>query len=182
MLGVESLELGHPRSGQGGLRSELERARLALSDLTLARSGGRTPPAPSPVLLERVVRGAAAGVDERADRAGRPLTLDWRAGPVTVRADRARLSQAFLNLLSNAVEHGGGGVELRGLRRPGRVRIEVRDFGPGFRGPWRADGRGARGRGLGIAARAVEEAGGSLHVDAAEPGAWVAVELPVVEA
>ena len=46
------------------------------------------------------------------------------------------------------------------------MRVEVRDEGP-------------RGRGLGIAARAVEEAGGVLEVERAEDGTTVAVELPL---
>ena len=55
---------------------------------------------------------------------------------------------------------------MRGSRAGERVRVEVRDEGP-------------RGRGLGIAARAVEEAGGVLEVERGEHGTTVAVELPL---
>jgi len=95
------------------------------------------------------------------------MRLRWDAGPVAVRADRGRLAQAFSNLLANAIEHGSGRVDVHGTRVGDRVRVEVRDQGP-------------RGQGLGIAARAVEEAGGALEVERAEDGTTVAVELPLV--
>ena len=94
------------------------------------------------------------------------MRFRWEAGPAVVRADSRRLAQAFSNLLANAVEHGSGRVEARGRRAGERVRVEIRDEGP-------------RGRGLGIAARAVEEAGGVLEVERAADGTTVAVELPL---
>ena len=143
------------------LECELERMRIGLEDLAAARSGRRAPSRPVALSLERVLRGAAAG--RRA--AGRPMRFRWDAGPVVVRADRRRLAQAFSNLLANAVEHGSGKVEVHGTRAGERVRVEVRDEGP-------------RGRGLGIAGRAVEEAGGVLEIERGEHGTTVAVELP----
>ena len=77
------------------------------------------------------------------------MRLRWDAGPAVVRADRGRLAQAFSNLLANAVEHGTGRVEVRGSRAGvAGARRDVQRRGS------------RRGRGLGIAARAVEEAGG----------------------
>jgi signal transduction histidine kinase len=93
------------------------------------------------------------------------VKLDWEAGPITVRADRGRLSQALGNLLSNAVEHGGARVLVTGRRSKRGVRIEVRDSG--------------RGHGLGIAKRAVGEAGGSLSAEAAGAGRAYAIDLPI---
>jgi signal transduction histidine kinase len=61
------------------------------------------------------------------------------------------------------------------------VRIELTDSGPGFAhtpGPDRAAGRG---RGLAIAARAVEEAGGTLRIASGDGGSTVAVELPLAD-
>jgi len=156
------------RREPGGLRralafeSELERMRAGLDDLTAARAGRRSRVRPVALPLERVLRGATAGWRS----AGRPMRFRWDAGPAVVRADRGRLAQAFSNLLANAVEHGSGRVEVRGSRAGERVRVEIRDQGP-------------RGRGLGIAARAVEEAGGVLEVDRAPDGTTVAVELPL---
>ena len=156
-----------PRREPGGPRlalafeCELERMRVGLEDLAAARSGRRAPCRPVALSLERVLRGAAAA----RRPAGRPMRFCWYAGPVVVRADRRRLAQAFSNLLANAVEHGSGKVEVHGTRAGERVRVEVRDEGP-------------RGRGLGIATRAVEEAGGVLEIERGEHGTTVAVELP----
>lgn len=49
-------------------------------------------------------------------------------------ADSHRLSQVVANLVSNAIKYGGEGgkVQLCGLWNSGRVRIEVRDQGPGL--------------------------------------------------
>ena len=156
------------RREPGGLRralafeAELERMRAGLDDLSAARAGRRSPVMPVALPLERVLRGATAGWRP----AGRPMRFHWDAGPAIVRADRRRLAQAFSNLLANAVEHGSGRVEVRGRRAGERVRVEISDEGP-------------RGRGLGIAARAVEEAGGVLEVECAADGTTVAVELPL---
>jgi signal transduction histidine kinase/CheY-like chemotaxis protein len=53
-----------------------------------------------------------------------------------VLADRTRLKQVLLNLLSNAVKynHDGGSVTLEcATKEPGRLRLAVRDSGPGLR-------------------------------------------------
>ncbi len=160
---------------------QLDRVRLGLADLEAARSGRRAAPRPSLVLLDRVVGRAAAGWRPAASRAGGRLDLDWAAGRIGVSADPRRLTQALGNVLANAVEHGRGSVVVRGSRSEGRVRIEVEDDGPGFRGAERPDRRGGRGRGLRIATRAIEEAGGTLSVSSGDAGAVVSLELPVAD-
>jgi len=168
------------RREPGGVRRarafecELQRMRLGLDDLTAARAGRRATSAPVALPLERLLRGATAGWRP----AGRPVRFRWDAGPAVVRADRRRLAQAFSNLLANAVEHGTGRVEVCGSLAGARVRVEVRDEGPAAPAPPRAPDRG---RGLGIAARAVEEAGGVMEVRCADHGTTVAVELPLAE-
>jgi two-component system, OmpR family, sensor histidine kinase BaeS len=161
------------RRTAAALEGQLERARLGLSDLAAARAGRRTPPDARRLDARAVAARATAGW--RAT--GASVRFDWRAGRAAVHADAARLSQALGNLLSNAIEHGGGQVELRGVRADGRVRIELTDTGPGFAGS-PAPGRG---RGLAIAARAVEEAGGTLQIASSEAGSTVAVELPLAD-
>ena len=172
-LAAEALAKRPSRRAAGALETQLERARLGLSDLAAARAGGRTPPNARRLEARAVAARATAGW--RAT--GAQVRFDWRAGRAAVHADAARLSQALGNLLSNAIEHGGGEVELRGVRANGRVRIELTDRGPGFTTP-PAPGRG---RGLAIAARAVEEAGGTLRIASGEGGSTVAVELPLAD-
>ncbi|HXD57544.1 MAG TPA: sensor histidine kinase [Thermoleophilaceae bacterium] len=172
-LAAEALARRPSRRAATALESQLERARLGLSDLAAARAGRRTPPDARRLEARAVAVRATAGW--RAT--GANVRFNWRAGRVAVHADGARLSQALGNLLSNAIEHGGGEVELRGVRADGRLRIELTDTGPGFAGP-PAPGRG---RGLAIAARAVEEAGGTLQIASGEGGSTVAVELPLAD-
>jgi signal transduction histidine kinase len=175
-LGVDRLArdpLGR-RLGRS-LASELARARAALDDLSAARRGGGTAVRPAPLALDRLARSAAAAWRPAARRAGRRLELDWRAGPVRVWADHGRLAQALGNLFSNAVDHGAGPVRIEARREGPRVRLEVmnglRDEDPAA--------RAGRGRGLGIARRAVESCGGTLSLTRAAGRAAAAIELPL---
>ena len=170
------------RREPGGLRralvveSQLERMRAGLADLAAARSGVRAQPRPRTVSLDRLVRGAAAGWRPTAQAEGRRLRMRWEGDPAAVRADPGRLAQALGNLLANAMEHGSGPVELRGRTVGGRALIEVRDSGPA---PDRRRAGSGRGRGLAIAARAAEEAGGRVTLDRGEHGTVALVELPL---
>jgi signal transduction histidine kinase len=188
-----SLAAAAMRHEPGGLRrahaleSEMQRMQGGLADLDAARAGHRAVLQRSVLPLERAVRLAAAGWRPSAARQGRRVSLRWEAGAVAVRADRRRLAQLLGNLLANAMEHGSGTVRLRGRRRGAAVVLEVLDEGPRT-GASDVDrnGRGEpeepeqRGRGLGIAARAAEEAGGSLSVVRTPEGTSASVELPAV--
>ncbi len=189
-LAVEQVRQG--RSGPelaAALESQLYRSRAGLADMAAARAGRRRSDALGPVPLERVARSIASGWRPVAERAGGRLQMDWQAGPVTVASDRGRLAQALGNLLSNAIEHGGGEVQVRGRRISGAVRIEVanptrdaRALGvPGSAGFSREqEGRAAPGRGLGIAARAARESGGTLSLSSgADNGVVATLELPL---
>jgi Na+/proline symporter/nitrogen-specific signal transduction histidine kinase len=99
-----------------------------------------------------------------------------------VRADRDRLTQVLINLLSNAVNYspaGGGKVEVRVSAADRAVRVDVRDNGPGI-GPadharvferFRQVGDTVEGRprgtglGLPISKRIIEHFGGRLWVE-----------------
>ena len=172
-LAAESCARRPGRITAMALETQLERAQLGLADLTAARSGDRTPARVRSLDARALAARTAAGW--RAT--GAKVRFDWRAGGARIDADGRRVSQALGNLVSNAIEHGGGSVEVRGVRREGRLRIELSDAGPGF------SGRPApgRGRGLAIAARAVEEAGGTLEIASSDSGSVVAVELPLAD-
>jgi signal transduction histidine kinase len=172
-LAAESCARRPSRITAMALETQIERAQLGLADLAAARSGRR-----SRARVRRLDARALAARTAAGWRAtGARVRFDWRAGGARVDADGRRISQALGNLVSNAIEHGGGAVELRGERRDGRLRIELSDSGRGFvRRP--APGRG---RGLAIAARAVEEAGGTLEIASSDDGSVVAVELPLAD-
>ncbi|MFO1329781.1 MAG: PAS domain S-box protein [Rubrivivax sp.] len=113
---------------------------------------------------------------------------------LTVWADRTRLKQVLLNLLSNAIKYNrpGGEVELDAESLGPRVRIWVRDTGPGLTAEQQArlfqafERLGAErgtiegsGIGLLVSRHLVEAMGGSIGVDSAVGrGSTFWVELP----
>jgi signal transduction histidine kinase len=156
------------------LEAELARLRAGLADLTAARTGRGRRARPQPLELEALARSAMAGWQPALESRGRRSHIDWRAGRPRVVADRGRLAQALGNLVANAAEHGSGPVELRSRPTAGGVRVEVRNGRPKRSSP-----RGERGRGLGIAARAAESAGGRLELVREPDEVVAALELPV---
>jgi len=68
-----------------------------------------------------------------ADKKSHSLSARAEAG-LAVRADGTRFKQILMNLIGNAIKFtpDGGRIELSGLLEDGRVRIEVKDNGPGI--------------------------------------------------
>jgi two-component system, NtrC family, sensor kinase len=106
-------------------------------------------------------------------------------------APPGELQQVFFNLMLNAAQAmgGRGRIEVRTERLPdGRIRVRVRDFGPGIAPenlphvfePFfttKAPGEGT-GLGLAICNEIVHELGGTLSAHNAEGGAAMEVYLP----
>lgn len=168
--------------------TELGRAALALDDLAGVRDGILRLWALDRVDVAELVADAVEAGRAGAEAAGKTLRLRrWgEVGEAAVWGDRLRLAQALGNLVGNAVEHGGGEIEVRVTRvlAAGRIRIEVADDGAGLPAPVaelarRARrGRGRRGRGLAIAAGVAAAHGGRLVAAPSERGARVVLELP----
>ena len=168
--------------------AELRRAALALEDLVAAGSGRRAGARAELVDVGALLDDAAEAWRPLAAAFGAALIVEPMRGRALVRADPVRLGQACGNLVANAVEHGGGPVRVRGRVVAGRVRVEVRDTGPGLAAPVsvlvsRRRRRGAaRGRGLAIAARIAESNGGRLASAPSPRGACLVLELPSADA
>ena len=114
---------------------------------------------------------------------GAALCLHWSGERSVVLGDRVRLGQATGNLIANAIEHGGGVVEVRGAHVGDAVKVEVLDDGPGLPKPVaemirRRAGQRGRGLGLGIAADIISGHGGRLWAAPSVGGARLMLELP----
>ncbi len=108
--------------------------------------------------------------------------------------DSERLKQVFLNLLDNAMKHGGDGgrIDVDLKQEEGSVRIRVRDYGHGIpeaelphvKEKFYKGSSKNRGTGIGLAVcdEIVTRHGGTLEIDNApgkEGGCQVTVKLPI---
>jgi signal transduction histidine kinase len=182
-LGVRMGEISLARLR--ALVQELERATCALADLSAAMGGRATGLQLERLELGGVVGDCVEGLRAAAARHGAELRLSWPAGGVLVLGDRLRVAQTVSNLLVNAIEHGGGLVDVCGRLEGDSVRVEVADDGPGLPAPVaelaaraRA-GRGSRGRGLAIASSIARDHGGRVAAAPSDRGARVVLELPL---
>jgi signal transduction histidine kinase len=110
------------------------------------------------------------------------VRTEWRAGPAWTVGDSAALASALDNLVTNALEHGGGRILVEGERSGNVLRVLICDGGRGvfdLSGIGEPDWASARGHGLAIAREAVEAHGGRLVTRARLSGTAIAIELPV---
>jgi signal transduction histidine kinase len=154
---------------------------------------------PAPVDLEAEIAQAVALTGALATEKSLTLDVELADGPLYAHADRRRLKQVLLNLISNAIKFNrpGGSITLR-LRTDGKgtVRIDVRDTGAGMTRaqlqrlfvPFErlnASAHGIEGNGLGLAlSKALAEAMGGTIAVASTPGAGsvFTVRLPAATA
>ncbi len=141
--------------------------------------------------LRREVFDVAAALEEtvssvRQQAAAKSIGLELKPSvPATIFADRLRIKQVLLNLLSNALKFTpeGGRILVEAVSRDGRLEVSVSDTGIGIPKDRQeaifdkfyqlgATTRGVRegtGLGLAITKALVEEHGGSIWLDS-EPG------------
>ena len=166
------------------VEDELWRAARALADLAVAPEGERALDAPEPVDVGALLRRQTTSWRGAAQARGCDLRLREPVPTLVVQADRLRLAQATANLVGNALEHGGGLVEVSVRAVGDRVAVEVTDDGPGLPASLAAltqkarGGRGSRGRGLAIASEIAARHGGCVATAPASRGARLVLELP----
>jgi signal transduction histidine kinase len=138
------------------------------------------------VALDAVLADAVETTQPQIDGAGHKLTLLQPPMRLMVDADRARLAQAFANLLSNAAKYTdpGGQIEVRAVSDNGTAVVSIRDSGIGI-APQRLESvfemfsqeepaltraRGGLGIGLALTRRLVQLHGGDISASSEGPG------------
>jgi len=199
------LEMENPRPEQlEGVQHILQAGRhlLDLIDevLNISRiEAGKLSLSIEVVLARELVEEAVALISPLAHKRGITLTLDSTFCDTHILADRQRLKQVLLNLLSNGVKYNrdGGTLDVACERREGsRLRISIRDSGAGLSTeqvnrlfvPFDrlgAENTSIEGTGLGLplSKRLVEAMGGAIGLDSVVPqGTTFWIELPEAEA
>jgi signal transduction histidine kinase/CheY-like chemotaxis protein len=173
-------------------------ARLVDDLLDINRiSTGKLELRKEPVDLNSVVSEAVEASRPAIDDAAHVLSLQLHPGPIWLEADRVRLAQVTMNLLTNAAKYmpPGGRIELSTGVEQGRAVVRVRDKGIGIprdrlarifdmfyqedRSIARA--QGGLGIGLWLTRRLVLMHGGSIEAHSAGEGSGseFTVKLPV---
>ncbi|HSG98772.1 MAG TPA: HAMP domain-containing sensor histidine kinase, partial [candidate division Zixibacteria bacterium] len=122
---------------------------------------------------------------------GIQVTTDFPDRPVHVLCDPARLNQAILNILQNAITAVGrkGTIAVRAGIQAGRVQVTITDDGPGMTADVlknafefsfsEREGRVRLRLGLATSRRTIEAIGGTLQIDSTPgQGTQVTIALP----
>jgi PAS domain S-box-containing protein len=152
-------------------------------DLSKVESG-QVPLSPEPVSLVEVFLECQSMVEAQALQYGVNMIFPQLESPIYIRADRVRVIQIITNLLSNGIKYNKrkGTVEVSCTKqKTGRIRINVRDTGPGMKPEQTTqlfqafnrlgqEGGGVEGTGIGlvVAKRLVELMGGEIGVESVE--------------
>jgi two-component system C4-dicarboxylate transport sensor histidine kinase DctB len=147
-----------------------------------------------PVVTQRAVDNALSLLDQRLRRAGVEQHIDLPKEALWALCDPNRLEQVLVNLIANALDAMDGmsapALELRGRQEGERIRIEVRDHGPGLTDAVRSrlfepffttkDDGGGLGLGLAISSGIVRDFGGTLAGDNhPQGGAVFTLDIPI---
>lgn len=131
--------------------------------------------------LNRLIRETLLLLEHQLEQAGIRVELELEEGLAPIQGDPGKLQQVFLNLFLNARDamEGGGTLAIRSRCDGRRIRIEVRDSGPGIPSehlhrifdPFFTTKPARRGTGLGLSISygIVREHGGEIEVES-RPG------------
>ncbi|NNU44321.1 response regulator [Ramlibacter montanisoli] len=150
------------------------------------------------VALDAILAEAVETIQPQIDGSGHKLTIVQPPARLLVDADPARLSQALMNLLSNAAKYTdpGGQIEVRVVAEGGTALVAVRDNGMGIQ-PHRLEevfemfsqeepalsrSKGGLGIGLALTRRLVQLHGGNVTArsEGLGKGSEFLVRIPVV--
>jgi signal transduction histidine kinase len=159
-------------------RGLLELATSALKDLDGVLNGADPPRPPQRFSSRDVVLGCLERWRPIAARHG-GIRVYWDAGPAPVDGDPGRLTQAFDNLIANALEHGGPPLVVTAARVVGRLRITIAN-GLG-RDPAPTPGDPRRRHGTEIVSEVATAHGGRFALCQTGTGCVAALELPLAD-
>lgn len=92
-------------------------------------------PQPATTDVNAIALEIVAGMTPLAERYGGRLNMALAPGPLAARVDATSLRQMTINLLANALQHGGPAVNanvLSGREPSGRIWLEITDTGQGI--------------------------------------------------
>jgi len=180
-------DLPRPTQSQAESILEIRKAgrhllRMINEILDLAKiESGRLSLSLEPVSLATVMVECQGMTETQAQRRGIQMGFPTLETPWFVRVDSTRLKQVLMNFLTNAIQYNrplGTVTVACEVTSPGRVRVSVRDEGPGLTPqqltqlfqPFHRNGRevhGEEGTGVGLAVtrQLVELMGGSIGVE-----------------
>jgi signal transduction histidine kinase len=191
-----------PGAGPGPGEGPVEMAAAALAALEREINGERGVAATGVVALRPLLEAARRRWRGQAALWGAGLTLRWDAEEAAVEGNRLELAAALDNLIANALEHGGGRIELAADLAGDRICVAVVDSGNGAgrrarqreavlkgrdarrrregRGPFgRLSGRARHGHGLRLVRRTAARHGGVFALHKGERGTSAVIELPL---
>lgn len=170
------------------LKTDLRRLSHLARQLLETESARSPLASQTPLDLVRLAREVATDLAPQAVAAGYEIAFDPDCPVVMVMADEGAIRRAIVNLVDNAIRHGGGqGCITVTVQSPARLRVddegpgvphELRDrmFEPFFRGT--STGTGA-GLGLSLVREIARTHGGSIRLlDSDGPGASFELSLP----
>lgn len=169
------------------VESSVELATAALERLDAEVNGSVLDGRREELRVQPLLEKAVGRWRSRASLGGGSLRLGWWAGEAIVAGDRAALSQAFDNLIVNAIEHGGPAIAVEARRHGDRLRVVISDSGRAARPDSRREtpaeivvrlsGRRRRGHGLAVVKRVAVSHGGHFALRRSEQGSMAVLEL-----
>lgn len=181
----------------GYISQEAARMTTLINDIIhLSRLDEQESPGTQITRLDEALAQAAGQLSGMAEMEG--ITLQIHTQPASVRASQHDLQDIVMNLMENAIKynHPGGWVQADVRTENGKAVLEVSDGGEGisekdqqriFERFYRADkshsrAKGGSGLGLAIVLHAVNNLGGTIHLDSQEKkGSRFTVRLPLVQ-
>jgi signal transduction histidine kinase len=183
---LQVLSLSLPADAPEALpvESSLRLATVALERLDREINGASLEEMETEVSVADLIGEAERRWHRAASYSGGSLEVDRNGENLCVKGNRFDLAQALDNLLSNAIEHGGGRVRIEWRRESNWVRVLITDQGGSARADvdrskLRRGGRDRRGHGLRVVEGVAKRHGGSFTLRRAPHGAEASLRLPL---